>query len=383
MTQTTLDLAKELIAINSVNGNELAVAQVIHKWLTAAGIASEIDEFTAGTTTKRANLYAQIGPADASEVVVLTGHMDTVAVEDAAAWATPPFTPTVKDGKLFGRGAADMKSGLAALVTTFIAAAKWPLRKQLRLILTAGEEFGAQGAYRAQKQGRLAGATAYLVGEATDEQVIYSHSGSLNYRVQATGKAAHSSQPQAGINAISALVAFWQEEQQLFTGAQLDATLGKVQHSINVINGGEQVNTIAAQAELLGNVRPTKAAPNQWVKAQLKAAVARLNEQQQANYQLEILHDFYPVVTPKEHPFVQLAATVATQLGASAGAGELVVMNGATDASVFVQTTPAAAVVVLGPGVTARTHQVNEYTTLASLAACEQIYRKIIHQWCC
>lgn len=60
MTQTTLDLAKELIAINSVNGNELAVAQVIHKWLTAAGIASEIDEFTAGTTTKRANLYAQI-----------------------------------------------------------------------------------------------------------------------------------------------------------------------------------------------------------------------------------------------------------------------------------------------------------------------------------
>src|SRR5699024_430830 len=108
-------------------------------------------------------------------------------------------------------------------------------------------------------------ATAMVVCEPTDGQIIYAHSGSFNYRITSTGKAAHSSTPSRGINAIAGLVNYINLEQYLFADAPTDEYLGDVQHSVTVIKGGDQVNTIPDQAELHGNIRPTYAFNNQQV----------------------------------------------------------------------------------------------------------------------
>jgi len=371
-----IKVLQDLVQLHTVNGNEIVVAQYLQSLLEKHRIQAKIDAFG----DNRADLVAEIGDADPTKkVLTFTGHQDTVAVGNLDSWKHDPFAAEISGDRLYGRGASDMKSGLAAIAIALIELSEndeVKLKGKLRFIATAGEEYGTPGAYRLNEQHVIDDADALVVGEPTDGNVTYAHSGSFNYRIKSTGKSAHSSTPTEGINAIEGLINYINVEKDLFADTPTDPYLGEVQHSITVINGGEQVNTIPDQAELLGNIRPTREFNNQKVIERITSAVNDLNVKNDVQLELEIIHNFEPVETDSDHEFVQLAKKAA-QDNFTDREVKLQTMNGATDASVFVKNNPGLPTVVLGADNSKTDHQLNEYTTLSSYLELIEVYKQI------
>lgn len=163
----------------------------------------------------------------------------------------------------------------------------------------------------------------------------------------------------------------------MFDKAPHDEVLGEVQHSVTVIEGGNQVNTIPARATLLGNVRPTTSFDNQAVISTIQAALDRINQESSYKLKFELLHDFYPIETEANHAFVQLALKIS-QMNYQDRKPKLIVNNGASDASVFVQTNPKMPVILLGPDKDQSSHQIDEHTTISSYLTTIAIYEQLI-----
>lgn len=372
-----VQILQDLIRIHSANGNEIEVATYLKQLLAEHGIAAQIDEFG----DRRANLTAQIGRGSDDRVLGLTGHMDTVAVSSPKSWQHDPFGGEVVGERLYGRGAADMKSGLAAEVLALIElqeAGELP-NGTIKLIATAGEELGTPGANRLASQGAANELSALVVGEPTGGNVIFAHSGSLNYEVTSTGKTAHSSMPAQGINAITGLVKFIEAESSLFADAPVDPYLGKVQHSVTVIEGGHQVNSIPDTAKLEGNIRPTPACDNQEVAARLNRVIDQINHQTPFHLKLNIFWDYHPISTDPNSDFVQSALRAAQRFFPSPV--KTGIINGATDASVFRRQRPDLPVIVLGSDAWDVAHATDEYTTIPAYLATVKTYKQIIRDF--
>lgn len=369
-----LKILTDLIKIRSVNGNELAVSEYIVALLKKRNIAVKIDRFD----DKRANLIAEIGKSSSKGALCFTGHQDTVAVAERDNWEYGPFSGQIVDGKVYGRGAADMKSGLAAQIIMLIELVEEQrnLNGIVRFVATAGEEYGAQGAYRLNSQEITEDIDAMVVGEPTSGQIIYAHSGSLNYQIRSYGKSAHSSRPAQGINAISGLVQYINAEKTLFDDTPSDPFLGRVQHSVTLIKGGQQVNSIPSYAELYGNIRPTKSFNNDQIIERVRNKIKKINHESLFKLEFSIVHNFYPIGTSPNNSFVKLAQKIASEQYKDREI-DLKTINGATDASVFIQSKPNMPVIVLGPDAWKSAHQANEFTTVDSYLKTIEIYKKI------
>ncbi|USS86541.1 ArgE/DapE family deacylase [Fructilactobacillus cliffordii] len=374
-----VQILRDLIQIPTVNGNEAAITDYLVRLFQEHGIASQVQPIT--DDKSRTNLIVEIGSGKTDQVFGFTGHQDTVTVGDEAEWEHAPFAATVVGDKLYGRGAADMKSGLAAEVIALIELVEEQreIPGKIRLLITAGEEYGAPGAYQIAPN-LLTDLDALVVGEATDGNVTYAHSGSFNYRIVSRGKAAHSSVPTHGINAIQGLVKYIQREAQIFADLPVDPTLGHVQHSVTVIRGGEQVNTIPDAAELLGNVRPTSTFGNQAVGKLLQTTIDQLNETTDYELELQVIHDFYPVESQADEWLVRNAVEIS-QVNYPDRQIHAGIDNGATDASVFVKQNPELPVIVLGPDKAGTSHQRTEHTTISSYLNTINIYKNLATQF--
>lgn len=370
-------ILKDLIHINSVNGNELDVADYLARLFAQYGMDAKVDAFG----ERRANLIVEFGPGNTDQVLGITGHMDTVAVGNRANWHHDPFGAETQGDRLFGRGAADMKSGLAAQAIALIELKEsgWQPDGKIRLIATAGEEYGTPGANRLEEKGIAKDLSALIVGEPTGGNIVYATSGSYNYQVICKGRSAHSSMPERGINAVSGLARFIELEASLFDNVPLDQYLGSVKHSITILKAGDQVNTIPDRAELRGNLRPTRAFDNERVTHRIGQAIDYLNQTTDYELTLNILNDWWPIATDPQSDLVKLALKAAND--SYANKPELTIINGATDASVFVKHRADLPVVVLGADEWSRAHQVDEYTTWSSYFATINAYRTIMHDF--
>lgn len=370
-------ILKDLIQINSVNGNEIDVAAYLAKLFEQYGFKTEIDEFG----DRRANLIVEFGSDNSKRVLGVTGHMDTVAIGNRNNWHHDPFGAETQGDRLYGRGAADMKSGLAAQAIALIELKEsgWQPDGKIRFIATAGEEYGTPGANRLEERGIAKDLDALIVGEPTGGNIVYATSGSYNYQVICKGRSAHSSMPERGVNAVSGLARFIELEDRLFDNVPLDQYLGSVKHSITILKAGDQVNTIPDHAELRGNIRPTRAFDNQKVTQRLNQAIDYLNQTTDYQLSLNILNDWWPIATDPQNELVKLALTASKN--SYQKDPELTIINGATDASVFVKHRPELPVIVLGADEWSRAHQVDEYTTWSSYFATISAYQTIMRDF--
>lgn len=370
-------ILKDLIQINSVNGNEIDVAAYLAKLFEQYGFKTEIDAFG----DRRANLIVEFGSDSSKRVLGVTGHMDTVAIGNRNNWHHDPFGAETQGDRLYGRGAADMKSGLAAQVIALIELKEsgWQPDGKIRFIATAGEEYGTPGANRLEERGIAKDLDALIVGEPTGGNIVYATSGSYNYQVICKGRSAHSSMPERGVNAVSGLARFIELEDRLFDNVPLDQYLGSVKHSITILKAGDQVNTIPDHAELRGNIRPTRAFDNQEVTQRLNQAIDYLNQTTDYQLSLNILNDWWPIATDPQNELVKLALTASKN--SYQKDPELTIINGATDASVFVKHRPELPIIVLGADEWSRAHQVDEYTTWSSYFATISAYQTIMRDF--
>lgn len=372
-----VEILQHLIQINSVNGNEAAVADYLQQLFTDHGIQSHQVPYAEG----RHNLIAEIGDPDNDRVLVLSGHLDTVATGDLSDWKFDPFAAHIENNRLYGRGSADMKSGLAAMVITFLtlADAQTPLNGRLRFIGTVGEENGAMGSRMLTEQGLADDVSAMVIGEPTGGNIVYAHNGSLNYHVYSKGVGAHSSMPEKGVNAVTNLAKFITAEATGFDDAPVSPELGPLVHSVTVFNGGEQVNSIPAKAELQGNIRPIPEFDNAAVIARLNALVDQLNQDPQQDLTLHVDYSFKPIISEQTSPLVQLTKKIAdAEFGRTIN---LQVIHGATDASEFTKSSNVFPVIVYGAGDWRDAHALNESVDLDQFIHVQHVYQQLAEQF--
>ena len=196
-----LSLTGKLLSFNNINppGNEEGIARYVAELLSENGFDVKLPEFEKG----RLHLIAEKGLSIHKSPIVLSGHFDTVPLGNRK-WSVDPFTGEVSDGKIWGRGSSDMKGGVAAMILASIEAFKdKSFEGGVRLIFTAAEELGCIGIRQLMKTIDDPGkASAVIVGEPTANLPAIGHKGAIYLNAVTSGKAAHSSMPPLGDNAI-------------------------------------------------------------------------------------------------------------------------------------------------------------------------------------
>jgi acetylornithine deacetylase len=197
----TTDLLAELVAIDSVNpalvpggAGETEIAAFVAAWLTDRGLEVTIDEPLAG----RPSVVGVARGSGGGASLMLNAHMDTVNVDGMER----PHEPVIRDGRLYGRGAYDMKSGLAAIMAAGAAAARDGLRGDVIVTAVADEEHASEGVQSVLRRWR---ADACIVTEPTHLCACVAHKGFVWAQLEARGRAAHGSRPDLGVDAIVGL----------------------------------------------------------------------------------------------------------------------------------------------------------------------------------
>lgn len=201
---TVVDHLGALVAVPTVSGRSVEpLTAYLAERLERLGF--RIDRYGHPTDPTRHNLIASTGPVG-TDGLVLSGHLDVVPTE-GQPWTSDPFGVTARDGRLYGRGTADMKGFLAATLSACERLADTPLSRELVLAFTYDEEVGCLGSAQLVRQLQAEGRPlprACLIGEPTSFQVLRAHPGHSALRIDLVGRAAHSSRPDLGINAIEA-----------------------------------------------------------------------------------------------------------------------------------------------------------------------------------
>jgi acetylornithine deacetylase len=367
-----LEMARALVRINTVSReSNLALIELIRDELARHGVASRL---TFDDDRKKANLFATIGAGKPAGVIV-SGHTDTVPW-DGQDWSVDPLGAEVKDGRLYGRGSADMKSfiGLAvAQVPAFLAA---DLPFAVHLAFSYDEEVGGFGARRLIADMRDAGVAplACIVGEPTGMIPALAHKGVYRWRCCVRGHAAHSSLTPQSVNAIEVgarvvarladMAARWRDEEPRYEGFDVPYSTG----SVGVIEGGIADNVVPADCRFNYEFRNLPGSDVAAMQGEVRAYAETLEPAMRAvdadaGIRFETICEMPAFLAGADDPAVllaqRLAATDATTLVAFG-----------TEAGLFQRAgTPT---VVCGPGHIAQAHQADEYVSLAQLAAGER-----------
>jgi acetylornithine deacetylase len=271
------ELAAQLVAIESINpdvveggSGELGVARFVAEWCERAGLETTLTELRPG----RANVVAVARGLGGGRSLMLNAHLDTVGV----AGMTDPFVPRLENGRLYGRGSQDMKGSLAACMLATADASRRGLRGDVILTAVADEEFASIGTEAVAASLR---ADAAIVTEPTDLQLAVAHRGFVHLEVEVTGRAAHGSRPDLGVDAIAktgrVLVGIEELDRSLRanpTHAQLRS--GSVHASL--IEGGQEFSSYPASCVLQAERRTIPGETAELAEKELREIVARAGD---------------------------------------------------------------------------------------------------------
>jgi len=356
-----LELLVELVRIPSPNppGDEDRVAEFALHYL----VESDIDAQRVPLEDGRSSVVGRV-QGQGTGSIVLCGHLDTVAVHEEK-WSVPPFSGRLVGDRVYGRGAADMKGGVAAI----LRAARWivetgrRLRKSLVVALTADEEGGYRGARSLVEGGYLDDAEFLLIAEPTGGAVFLGQKGELWIRASFSGRAAHGSVPELGANAVLPACQFGLA---VVEGVEALPTWPEGRTSVNLgrLAGGWQVNVVPDKAEVELDVR--------WVRTEDRERVLRIVEEAgrdaatrwRVGFEYLVTNDRQAIVVPTEAPYVaELIAAVTTVTGRKPQVG---IAPYSTDAVEIVPRLKIP-VAIYGPGSIAQAHQPDEYVELSSV----------------
>jgi len=369
---------QEIIEINTVKNNEKSITDRIEQILAKHDINSEQIEIK----PDRNALLATIEGKESGPTLAFSGHMDVVPVGDLD-WDTDPFIAEEKDGRLYGRGTADMKSGLTALLTAAIRIkeAGGPKKGNLKLVFTPGEEQGGFGARKLVDWGYLQDIDACIIGEPTDNTIARAHKGVLWTNFVTYGKTAHGSKPELGINAVEKMLKFLTEFRSRFNLSETsDKLLGNCTVNATVFNGGDSVNVIPDKASVDIDIRTVPGQDHKEIYNQFQELIDELHQEDE-NFTVEMnnIANLLPLRTADEHPLVQTTQNVIQKV--TDENKELSIMTGATDGSEFTRANSDMAVIILGPGSFNLAHQPNEYVEVDDFFDAINIYEQVANNY--
>lgn len=374
----TLQLLRELIAIDSVNpslvpggAGEQQVAEAYAADLRGAGLDVELVEVAPG----RPNVVGVLQGREAGRTLLLCGHLDTVGVEGMEE----PFTPIERDGRLYGRGAQDMKGGLAAIAGAARAVASSARLRRGRLVVAGviDEEYASVGADALVADWR---ADAAVVTEPTGLQLAVAHKGFVWIEVETKGRAAHGSRPEDGRDAIMrmgrVIAALEQLSREL--GARSPHPLvGTASLHASMIDGGREWSSYPDACRLRLERRTSSGETADTALAEVTSTLQALRE---ADAELE--GDARVVFARPPYEIDARAEIVLALMNAADGTGLDVTPRGVsfwTDAAIL----GGAGIpsVVFGPG-GAGLHSTREHVVVSDVLTCRDVLARLVEQFC-
>lgn len=372
------DLLAQLIAFPTVSrDSNLALIEFVRDYLNDLGVACELDY---NVERSKANLFATIGPSDRGGVL-LSGHSDVVPVE-GQAWSLPPFELSEQDGKLYGRGAADMKGFIACVLASVPRFLAQPLRLPVHLAFSYDEEVGCLGvrSLLAKLQQRPHKPALCIIGEPTELKPVLGHKGKLAMRCQVQGAACHSAYATQGVNAIeyaARLINRLGEIGQRLSAverqdARFDPPYSTVQTGL--IQGGRALNIVPAECQFDFEVRALPSDDPQRVAEELRAYA-----------ETELLPQMHAVSTASAITFQPLSAypglatephsEAAQLLALLAGSHEFGTVAFGTEGGLFHQA--GIPTVICGPGSMEQGHKPDEFVSCEQLAGCDAMLARL------
>lgn len=319
----------------------------------------------------KASLYAHVGP-EVEGGVILSGHSDVVPVE-GQDWSSDPWTVTERNGRLYGRGCADMKGFVALALATMALAAQKGVKRPLQLALSHDEELGciAAPAMIEEMAAKLPRASAVIVGEPSMMRLVNGHKGSIGYRVHVRGYEIHSSMVHKGVNAImlGAKLIDWtnqrnaENEANPATGAGAAFNPPFTTLHVGTISGGTAENITAKDCRFGVGIRIVPGDDLEGWHDRLAAEAARLEAEARAirpEAEIDLRRSFYvPPLVPETDG---AADALVRRLTGDNGAA---VVSYGTEAGQFQDAGYSA--VVFGPGDIAQAHQPDEFIEVSQL----------------
>lgn len=381
-SKATLDLLFKLIAFDTTSRNSnLALIAFVQDYLRSFSVESSLVYNDDG---KKANLYATMGPADRGGIL-LSGHTDVVPV-DGQSWSTDPFHATLMGSRIFGRGAADMKSFVATALAFVPEFARAALHTPIHLSLSYDEEIGCIGVRdlidilkTSPYKPRMC-----IVGEPTKMEVVVAHKGKYYIRVHVRGRAGHSSLSPLHVNAIemaAELIVFMRRlGQRIAVTGPFDSEY-EIPHltiMTGVIKGGVNLNIVPKECWFDFEIRDLPQDDPEAILAEIKRYAEEVLEPEMKKIDPSSGFSFDEVsVRPSlstgvEDEIVRMTKALACQCRHGS-------VSFGTEAALF-QKRGHIPSVVCGPGDIDQAHKADEFIELDQIASCENFMRKLLIQ---
>ncbi len=369
-----VQLTKDLINVNSSNppGNEKVVADLLKSRLEKLGL--EVTYLEAAID--RPNMIAT-WKGEGDKKLIIAGHTDTVPAGNN--WEHDPFNATVAYERIYGRGAADMKGGLAAMIICIenLKESGWTPNGDLIFLGYANEETGDGEEIGMRYVADKVDADAMLICDSTDFDIVTAEKGVLWVEIEALGKEAHGSRPWEGINAIEKLGKFLIKLNSMTFPAE-HQILGKTTVSVNTISGGYKTNVVPSHAKAKVDIRIVPGETKEMILEKLEE-LKKTAEEEDKDMKINIKEMMYyePVELPNDHPAISLLVSSAEEvLGKKL---KFKAEHAATGAGVFIKA--GIPTIVFGPGKPEQCHAKDEYVDIKDLEDICNIYEKFIKKF--
>jgi len=374
MTQHPINavaLTQKLIQFNTINptSSEKDCAEYLGNLLQEHGFQISYHDFAPGRT----NLIARIGNDAKRPPLCFTGHIDTVPLGQAN-WSVDPFAGDIVDGKLYGRGSSDMKSGVAAFVAAAIdLAPELSKGPGVVLVITAGEETGCEGAYHlAHLEGALGKAGAIVVAEPTSNYPCVGHKGALWLKAETSGVTAHGSMPELGVNAIYKSAKAVSKLEDFDFNMPRHEIMGKPTLNVGSIHGGLNVNSVPDHTEIGIDVRTIPGQDN----AQITAHLAQYLGD---DVILSATVDARSIYTEPANTWIQSVCALMSEVLETPITDKTATYF--TDASALTPAYDNAPTIILGPGEGSMAHQTDEYCLVSRIEQAVHVYKMLAKRW--
>jgi succinyl-diaminopimelate desuccinylase len=367
-----LELTQTLVRMDTVASGERQALQLLAGLLEAAGFSCTFEDYLpADKRPDACNLYAVLNKGSQGPALFFGGHIDTVPL-NTAAWSVSPLAAEIQGDRLYGRGAVDMKGGVAAYVTAAIETAREIKDRELILHIYGGEEHGCLGSQQAKKELAASSAAAAIIAEPTHARPLVGHKGALWLKLWTKGVTAHASMPEKGENALKKILPV--------ANRLLDYTLPDVRHPrlgagtivLSTLHAGLNSNSVPDSASLTVDIRTVPGQNSQEIHQEIETLV-------NGEASIDTTVDIEPMWTHPELPWVkQVLAVCNAYLDRPAG---IETVEYFTDAASVRSALPEVPIIVLGPGDPALAHKTNEWCSIAQLETVKRMYVDIIRDW--
>ena len=371
MREEAIQLTQELVRIRSLSGEEEKIQTYVHAILSQIGF--EVKSYS--KVINRPNLIASLFGARQHPNLLLIAHVDNIPVENSDSWLAPPYEAQVMAGRILGRGVADMKAGLAAMIIAAksIKESGVPINGALSIATVVDEEVDSTYGMRYLADNLLISADAAVFGEPSFPYVAVALKGGAWLKMTTAGKAVGSGWPERGVNAVTNMAKLLLHLEALDFGKASHPLLGRTTIAPGTtINGGTNLHSVPDRCEATVDVYSIPGETTEHILARIQNVIDRLHtEDPNFEASVNLLYSAEPYeIAPNQELLVDLQSCIESVFGSKA---ELTGVPSIGDAR-FLGKLGIPAIPAYGPGESGKGHVINESVKIDTLIGVAKVY---------